>query len=148
MRTLRKNKQKMYYAIPLDSEEDFARDSNGDPLIDCVDDDGTIYYQYTGEPVSIYSEPTEFSANIDGEIRETMAQEFGITSNPNYAKLVTAKGAFNFPINTIIWRGSRPEYRPFKDGIIVDSASADYDLVGIIDEALHEDEYLLHKRRK
>lgn len=148
MRTLRKNRQQMKYAIPLYQEDKYKYDADGNKLIDYVDDDGTIFYVTTGEPETIYSEPVEFDGNIAGKIREVLAKEFGIDNEPNYATLVTAKGEYDFKYGTLIWRNHEPTYKEFNGNMIIDSASSDYGVVGTVDEFLNEDMYLLHKRQK
>lgn len=148
MRMLRKNNQTMKYATPLYEEDKYKYDADGNKLIDYVDDDGTIYYITTGEKEVIYSEPIEFQANISGKVRESMAKEFGIGNNPNYAAIVSEKDEFDFKVGSIIWKKTEPEYKEFDGRQIIDFSSADYDVVGIVNEFINEDYYLLHKRQK
>lgn len=138
----------MKYAIPLYKEEKYRYDNDGNKEIDYVDDNGKVFYITTGEKETIYSEPIEFRANIAGKIKDSMAKEFGIGNNPNYASLVCNKGEYDLPVGAIIWKRSQPTYKEFNGELIVDSSSSDYDVVGRVDEFMGEDNFLLHKQQK
>ena len=49
MRTLEKNKQKMFYSLYKGIAPIYEYDSDGNKVVDFVDDDGTEYYREIGE---------------------------------------------------------------------------------------------------
>lgn len=144
MRTLKRNKQKMYYAVPLSSSPIYERDDNGN-IIYYVDDDGESQPLETGEYKDGFSEPRQFYGNISGQLKQTLLSEFGVINSPNYAKLLVDKGEFNFVVGTLIWKNTEPQYDEDNE---VEQGSADYSILGVIDEFINEDTYFLHKKVK
>lgn len=134
----------MYYSIPLGTEPIYVTDEEGN-IQYYQDEEGNLIPLETGEYKDGYSKPIEFSANIGGQLRQTLLSEFGVITSPNYGVMVTDKGEFDFKIGTIIWKKSKVQYN--EDGS-VDSTSADYSVLGVIDEFINEDTYYLHKRSK
>lgn len=67
MRTLKKNKQKLYYSLYLGNVKEV--DENGD---------------YTGGSVISYDTPVEFSANIMPKSTDTSIDDFGKEVDYNY----------------------------------------------------------------
>lgn len=141
MRTLRRNKQQMYYSIPIGDEPVYETDEYGD-VIYVTDELGTHPIEI-GEDNEIFDTPKPFRSNISGQLKQTLMREFGVVASPNYAQLVTDKGEFNFPLGTLIWKKSEPVMVDGKP----DKASADYSIIGILDEFINEDTYFLHKRQ-
>lgn len=143
MRTLRRNRQVMYYSVPLSTNPIYVTDDDGN-IVYYTDEEGNTYPLETGEYRDGYSEPVKFTGNISGELRQTLMSEFGVIASPNYAKLLTQKNEFDFVIGTLIWKSTEPVF----DQGEVDPSSADYSVLGVIDEFIDEDTYYLHKRKK
>ena len=123
MRSLKKNKQKLYYATY--SEEI--------PVYE-TDEDGKIKYtEVDGEQIPIqigivagYNEPVIFYANIAKSGGEAEAMEYGFDVGSYQA--VLSSSDMTLPINEMsrIWHMSEPRYNA--DGS-VDGDSADYQVL-------------------
>ena len=138
MRTLNKNKQKMYY----------ANQDREVPITETYyDDDGNAYELDTGETELVYGEPIEFSANISNKLNEVKWAEYGIDESTNYAQIVVSKGSVPLKVGSIIWKKSEIVYENLEKKI-VDENTSDYVVKGVADEGLTEDWYLLKKRVK
>jgi len=128
MRTLNKNKQKMYYATLVDTIQE-----------EYIDEDGNRYP--TGEPKNIYSEPVEFYGNIAMSGGEAEAVEFGLNLADYEAVLVVGKNTLPIKETSLIWHTAEP----IKDiGGNADEYSADYRIVKI-SPSLNFDKYVLKK---
>lgn len=128
MRTLNKNKQKMYYANLIDVLQE-----------EYVDEDGNRYP--TGEPKNIYSEPIEFKGNIAMSGGEAEAQEFGLNLADYEAVLVVDKNTLPITETSLIWHNSEPT----KDNEgYTDEYSADYRIVKP-SPSLNIDKFVLKK---
>lgn len=145
MRTLRKNELRLFYSLFLENAPKYELDEEGHKIVDYYDDDGNPIYLETGETEDTYDDPVEFWANIDGNVRETLMQEFGVINSPNYAQIVAKTGLYDFKVGTLIWKDSEIEYK--EDGT-PDEASADYDVIGILDEQTDNTTFFLHKNVK
>ena len=128
MRTLKKNKQKMYYATLVDTIQE-----------EYIDEDGNRYP--TGEPKNIYSEPIEFEGNIAMSGGEAEAQEFGLNLADYEAVLVVDKNTLPITETSLIWHVTEPTKGI--DGN-TDEYSADYRIVKI-SPSLNFDKYVLKK---
>ena len=168
MRTLKKNKQKMFYSTPKDNK---IYDSNGNRLIDsdndfivsyspnspdptediyATDDEGNIIYtEVDGKLYPVKSEikqnyepPTIFYANISFNSGETVMAEYGL--NPgNYDAVINAdKGVLPFDERTLIWHTSIPEIDDYGQA---KPESADY-IVVAVRTSLNEERFILKKR--
>lgn len=128
MRTLNKNKQKMYYATLVDTIQE-----------EYIDEDGNRYP--TGEPKNIYSEPVEFYGNIAMSGGEAEAQEYGLSLSDYEAILVVSKNTLPITETSLIWHATEPT-----NGIDgnTDEYSADYRIVKI-SPSLNFDKYVLRK---
>lgn len=128
MRTLNKNKQKMYYANLIDVLQE-----------EYVDEDGNRYP--TGEPKNIYSEPIESKGNIAMSGGEAEAQEFGLNLADYEAVLVVDKNTLPITETSLIWHNSEPT----KDNEgYTDEYSADYRIVKP-SPSLNIDKFVLKK---
>lgn len=130
MRTLNKNKQKMYYAL-FGSRE---------PIYDYyIDDDGNKIPLDTGEFTTGYYAPKKFYGNISMSGGESNPVEYGIDNSQYSAVLIVD----SLPIDetSLIWFESKPSYK--EDGN-VDGDSADYTVVKVI-PSLNGMKYLLKK---
>lgn len=132
MRTLNKNKQKMYYA-------------NQDRLVpiyeEYTDEDGNTYPIDTGETKLVYGEPVEFNGNIAMSGGEAEAQEFGLNLSDYSAILLVSKNALPITETSLIWHTAEPTKD--SDGN-TDEYSADYRIVKI-SPSLNFDKYVLKK---
>lgn len=128
MRTLNKNKQKMYYATLVDTVQE-----------EYIDEDGNRYP--TGEPKNIYSEPVEFYGNIAMSGGEAEAVEFGLNLADYEAVLLVGKNTLPITETSLIWHATEPTKGT--DGN-TDEYSADYRIVKI-SPSLNFDKYVLKK---
>lgn len=135
MRPLRKNKQRMYYALWLENQPVYERDR-----------DGNIRYDEDGDPMETgdyedrYTAPMEFKANIHGSGGRLQEMAYGVYEDYD-ALLYVRKHDLPIKELTIIWYESTPRFR--SDGS-VDPASADYK-VKRVPPSLDETVYLLEK---
>lgn len=133
MRTLNKNKQRLFYA-------------NQDRVVPIYeyyeDEDGNMIPLDTGETKLVYGEPIEFKGNISlsngGEVE---VQEFGLSQADYSAILVTSKNTLPITETSLIWYENEP--KKDIDGN-TDEFSADYRIVKI-SPSLNVDKYVLQK---
>lgn len=145
MRTLEKNKQKMYYAL-LDNEVPvYERDADGN-IIYYTDADGNKIPLETGETELGYSEPVEFFGNIALSGGESEAVEFGIDVSAYDATLIVDKNALTLSETSLIWFESAVGYKD-TDKTIVDPNSADYKVLEV-KTSLNVSKYILGKMNK
>lgn len=147
MRTLRKNKQQMYYSLPLGEQPIYELDENGQKIIDYVDEEGHVYYRETGDSEIVYSIPVAFRNGISGKLSEVLVKEFGIDDTSMYAEMDTEANKYPIVAESLIWLKSEPKY---KDAIetIPDKTSCDYVVAGVLDEGLNVWNYLLRRNLK
>lgn len=132
MRTLNKNKQKMYY----------ANQDREVPITETYyDDEGNAYELDTGETKLVYGEPIEFKGNIAMSGGEAEAQEYGLSLSDYEAILLTSKNALPIDETSRIWHTSEPTND--NEGY-TDEYSADYRIVKI-SPGLNFDKYVLQK---
>ena len=132
MRTLNKNKQKMFYAIY----------SGEIPIYEYyTDSEGNIIPIDTGETTTGYELPVEFSGNIALSGGESEAQEFGLNLSDYQAVLVVGKNVLPIDETSLIWQNTEPKYNA--DGT-VDRFSADYTVVKV-SPSLNIDKFVLKK---
>ena len=132
MRTLKKNKQNLYYAnqdreVPIYEEYE--------------DEDGNTYPLDTGETRLVYGEPVKFQGNIAMSGGEVEAQEFGLNLADYQAVLVMDKNTLPITETSLIWYESAPQIGA--DGY-TDEFSADYKIVKI-SPSLNYDKFVLKK---
>lgn len=137
---LRINKQKMKYSLQGKRIEVYERDQDGN--IKFYESDSGEKIPLIKKEVVGFSEPTIFYANISNKLSEVLAKQFGIDDSTNYAQIITDKGAFPIKAGDLIWKKSDVKYD--EDGI-VDSTSADYTVMGVADEGLTVDLFLLKR---
>ena len=133
MRTLNKNKQKLFYA-------------NQDRIVPIYeyyeDEEGNLIPLDTGETKLVYGEPIEFKGNISlsngGEVE---VQEYGLSQADYSAILVTSKNTLPITETSLIWYENEP--KKDIDGN-TDEFSADYRIVKI-SPSLNVDKYVLQK---
>lgn len=133
MRTLNRNKQKMFYSLYLGETR---------PIYDSyIDTDGVEHKIDTGEKTSAYSMPTVFYGNIAMSGGESEAVEFGLNLADYQAVLIMAKNTLHIDETSLIWLNTEPQYDT--DGM-VDQYTADYSVVKV-SPSLNVDKYVLKK---
>lgn len=129
MRTLNRNKRKLYYATYLGKQPTYYTDSEGN--------------QYeTGEPVITYSEPKEFLGNIAmSGSGYSEAVEYGLDLSDYNATLVMAKDSIPIDEKSLIWHNSEPRIDEYGHAI---KESADYSVIKV-NKSLNFDKYVLKR---
>lgn len=127
MRCLLKNKQKMYYALYVESTET----TTGKTII--IDgEEVNVEYGSTSQE---YTTPVEFKGNIaftGGDVYET---EYGIDKSNYSAVLVMNKGEIPIDEHSLIWYDTPPD------------GKADFKVVKVV-PSLNVDKYLLQRIEK
>lgn len=127
MRCLLKNKQKMYYALYVESTET----TTGKTII--IDGE-SVEVEY-GSTSQEYTAPVEFKGNIaftGGDVYET---EYGIDKSNYSAVLVMNKGEIPIDEHSLIWYDTPPD------------GKADFKVVKVV-PSLNVDKYLLQRIEK
>lgn len=141
MRTLAKNKQKMYYALFLGKNPIYALDENGEKIISYVDEDGNVYYTETGEYKNTYSEPIVFYGNIAMSGGESQTVDFGVNLADYSAVLIVDKHTIPISETSLIWYETEPTT---DNNGYADQHTADYTVVKL-SPSLNVDRYVLQK---
>ena len=132
MRTLNKNKQRLFYA-------------NQDRIVPIYeyyeDEEGNLIPLDTGETKLVYGEPVEFKGNIAMSGGEAEAQEFGLSQADYSAILITSKNTLPITETSLIWFETEPQTDI--DGN-TDEYSADYKIVKI-SPSINVDKFILSK---
>jgi hypothetical protein len=111
MRQMRKNKQKLYYALA---------DGDQVPVYEYDDEGNLIYQEVDGESVpkdtgvweTPYKDPVVFYGNINtGNVGYTVARAYGISSGNFDAVLCMRKGEIPLEVTSLIWYDREPTYR-------------------------------------
>jgi hypothetical protein len=105
--------------------------------------DGTSIPLTTGDKIRGYEEPTEFYNSITATLTEDEIQAFGGEKRA-VAKITYHKDEYPFTIGTLIWKNSAVKHTGDK----VDTKSADYRVVGVLDEGQHFYRAILEKVTK
>lgn len=143
MRTLQKNKQKMYYSLVLGEVEEYEYDEQGHKIPIYTDSEGIVHYQLTGEKITGYSLPTEFLANFSMSGGESEATSFGLDLSAYDAVITTTIGALPLTEGSVVWKKSTPEYN--ED--YAKASTADYKVVKVAD-TLNVTKYVLKAQVK
>lgn len=117
MRTLKKNKQIVYYALKTEKE---AEESEEKIIVDGVEvsvDEGDYRIWY--------SIPTEFSANISFSSGDTQDVEFGLDISGYDAIIVTNLKALPITETSLIW------YETVPPEVENDGSTADYSVIAV-----------------
>lgn len=142
MRTLRKNRQKMYYSLYKSSEPIYELDDDGN--IKYMEIDGVQVPIEVGTTEPHYDTPVEFKANIHSELNEMHLKAYGVDQSSIYSEIVVDKGKLPLKIGAIVWRESEIIYED-DSKTIPKQSSADYTVKGSMTEGLNEDYYLLQR---
>ncbi len=158
MRTLRKNKQKMYYSNLIGTAPIYETDEDGNVKY-YEDSEGNRYPLDTGETELIYGTPVEFRANIAMSGGEAEAVEYGLSVADYQAVMVLAKDSVPLKEGSLIWHTSPVEYEYGGSEIEVEvngemvkttapkAVSSDY-MVLKSSPSLNVDKYVLKKTNK
>lgn len=140
MRSLKKNKQKLWYSNNVDKVTIYKKDEDGNIVYEDID--GELIPVIIAEKAG-YSEPKEFYANISAGKGTAQEEVFGVSLD--YTKTISTSD-MGLPISetSLIWFETEPTFNA--DGT-VDEASADYSMVGIA-KSLNNVVYALKKRAK
>lgn len=131
----------MKYSLPTTETTVYERDAEGNIIYESyVDMQGNVIYildengeripRTSGGTEQGYAEPVEFLNGISGRLSEAMIEAFGINDSSIYAQMDYRANEFPFVIGTLVWKKSEVNYIDGK----VDKTSADYEIVGILDE--------------
>ena len=143
MRTLRKNKQKMYYSLYNAASEVY--DEEGTSFRYIYDEEiGTSVPVEIGTQKAEYYPPVEFYANITSNLNEMQIRAYGVDQSSIYSKLIVEKGQLPLKVGAIIWRESEIQWED-RTKRIPKQESADYTVVGLLTEYQHNDFYLLQR---
>lgn len=127
MRTLRKNQQKMKYALQDAEIPVYERDEDGNILY-YEDSEGNKMPLEKGETEIGYSKPVEFMSSIAMSGGEAEAEEYGLSISDYNATLLCEKGVYPIVEGSLIWTKSEVGYKDANNEI-TDPASADYSVV-------------------
>lgn len=128
MRTPRKIKQPLIYALLKGKEPIYERDKNGDIIYKIIG--GEKIPKSTGEKREVYSDPITFYNTISGDLTENELQAFGTQNNAG-AKMTYKRGQYPFRTGTLIWKNSEVQ---FLDDGTPDPTSADFRVIGVMSE--------------
>lgn len=146
MRTLKRNKQKMWYSLQNGKEPIYKLDEDGN-IEYITDDEGNQVPVETGEYKISYTDPVAFKGYVGSQLENAIMRAWGSDNTNNFAVLVVDKQEkdenntlLDFPNGAIIWRKKAPVV-PF------DFTTAEYTVDGVMDEELNETSYYLRKRK-
>ena len=125
MRTSRKIKQHMYYALKGEPKPQYERDENGDIVYIIVG--GEEVPKEIGEPTSGIGEPVEIYNSIGSQLTQDEIEAFGVQGR-TLASMTYRVGEYPFTVGTLIWLNS--EVKRTETGE-VDEGSADFVVAGI-----------------
>ena len=134
MRTPKRVKQILYYAVYTVSTPIYAKDSEGNIIYDTMPDGATVA-RVVGETSTGYSEAEEFKNSITSDLTAEELQAFGDEPREK-AKMTYKKGEFPFSVGTLIFL-EKPE--------VVNEENADYRVIGVRNTGRHFDMALLVK---
>lgn len=128
MRTPRKARQPLIYALIIGKEPIYERDENGNIIYRIIG--GEKVPKTTGGKRDIYSTPVTFYNTISGDLSQNELQAFGTQNNAS-AKMTYRREQYPFKTGTIIWKNSEVKF--LEDGT-PDPTSADYRVIGVMTE--------------
>jgi len=144
MRTVRRNKQKLWYSLQTDEQIPvYEKDSDGNTkyegyedsdgnFIPILDDDGNKIPIETGEYDYKYATPVIFYANINEGGSKTSMKVWGIDESSYDATAEFARGAYPLTETSVVWFKTEPKYED-DEKTIPDEKSADYQVVKVVD---------------
>ena len=145
MRCLLRNKQTIYYALLIGTIPVYKRDSDGNKIIDYVDEEtGETYYVETGTKIPLYSPAVEFKGNIAFAGADLLRQEFGISDEHYEAVLVLNKDEIPLKDTSLIWYQTTPTTKEIDGVEYADDSTADYRVLRSV-PSLNNDRFILAK---
>lgn len=126
MRTPKRVKQRMYYALPTGVEPEYEKDQWGRIVTRTVN--GKLIQVKKGM-VTTYGNPVKFFNSITSDLSADDLTSFGADNSGKKAKMTYRFNEFPFKAGTLIWLRSEVKYIDGK----IDPTSADYQIVGIKD---------------
>ena len=130
MMSLEQDKQKLYFALFYGETPEYVLDSEGNKIISYIDEDGTEYYEETGNKIKNYSLQEPFYASISMSGGEISTHEYGIDISGYDAILMLDKGQIPIQETSLVWYQTEPVYKD-KDKTILDGDKADYKVLAI-----------------
>lgn len=125
MRTPKRVRQKLYYALKGEPQPIYERDEDGNIIYILVG--GEEIPKDSGEQTNGIEEPVMIENSIGGNLTQAEIEAFG-SQGKDLASMTYRRGEYPFKVGTLIWLNS--EIRRLEDGQI-DDKSADYVVVGI-----------------
>lgn len=125
MRTARKVRQKMYYALKEEPQPIYERDADGNIIYLIVG--GESIPKETGSTTNGIQEPIPFENSIGSSLTQDELEAFGVQGR-TLASMTYPRGKYPFQIGTLIWLNS--EVGRLDSGE-VDEGSADFVVAGI-----------------
>lgn len=140
MRSLKKNKQFLWYSTYADQITIYERDENGEIVyVDTEKKIPKIIAEKAG-----YNKPVSFCANISMSGGEANQTEYGFDTGSYEAVLVTTDKSLPLDELSLIWHTTEPVVSV--DGV-VDESTADYSVIAV-KQSINSVKYLLKKRAK
>jgi hypothetical protein len=133
----------MKYSLFNSSTPEYERDEQGNIIYTEVN--GQQVPVETGEEIPAYATPVDFKASISSELNEMHVKSYGVDQSSIYAELVTEKNLVPITVGTLIWVKSPVEWEDVGQ-TIPKAESADYTVVGLMDENMYCDMYLLQRK--
>lgn len=143
MRTLRKNKQKMFYSVPSGTRDKYKK--NPDGTIKTIEYKGKIIPESAGGYETSYSKPIEFVASISSKLNEMHAVSYGVDQSSIYSEVMVTKGMLPLKYGMKIWLHNDIEYLISEEDGEPNPDTADYTVKGIMDEFKDYDWLLLQR---
>lgn len=143
MRQPRRDKVNMFYSLFSQSTPEYETDENGNIVYTEIG--GQMIPNQVGEETPTYATPVQFKASISSELNEMHIKSYGVDQSSIYAEIVTEKNLVPIKVGSLIWVKSLIEWED-ENHTIPKAESADYTVVGLMDENMYCDMYLLQRK--
>lgn len=126
MRTVRKNKQRLMYALYKGkAEPTIVKYRDGNPMFD---DDGNYIYEDISTNDILYDDPVPFFGNIAFKSGESEGMAYGVSIGDYDSTLIMKLGELPIDETSLIFKDSSPEYDD--NGNLI-SSSADFTVIKV-----------------
>lgn len=125
MRTARRVKQRMFYALKGEPQPIYERDSEGNIIYIIIG--GEEIPKETGDTTNGIDTPVEFFNSIGSSLTQDEIEAFGVQGR-TLASMTYKRNEYPFKIGTLIWLNSEVGYLENGD---VDEDTADFVVAGI-----------------